>query len=102
MLSLSVLCVAESNAFNYNSFIIQKCTWIFFHSGTLPAKGDGVVSRRACVPSAIYYCEKFYNVSLQNCGAYSVYFLPRPTACSEAYCFGKVYLKMFWHRSILI
>ncbi|XP_062578237.1 oncoprotein-induced transcript 3 protein-like [Saccostrea cucullata] len=57
--------------------------------GSLPAREDGLVSRKACVPSASFFCEKIYNVSIQNCGKYNVYYLPRPTACPEAYCFDK-------------
>ncbi|XP_055995820.1 von Willebrand factor D and EGF domain-containing protein-like [Ostrea edulis] len=57
-------------------------------NGTIPERGDGIVNRTTCVPGLFTTCDFTYNIMVENCGVYRMYFLPPPSRCNEAYCFG--------------
>lgn len=59
-----------------------------FLLGNIPEKGDGIVNRTACAPGHSTGCDFKYNIKVENCGTYRMYFLPSPSRCNEAYCFG--------------
>lgn len=56
--------------------------------GVHPSSNDGIVERKACVPGNGIDCFKSYSIKVKRCENSTVYFLPRPSACPEAYCFG--------------
>lgn len=54
-------------------------------SGNIPTALNKVVNRTACV---VPNCGTSYAIQLKRCGNFTAYFLPRPSSCDQAYCFG--------------
>ncbi|XP_065937728.1 von Willebrand factor D and EGF domain-containing protein [Magallana gigas] len=56
-----------------------------YMQGNVPSSLNRVVNRTACV---IPSCTTKYNIQLKKCSNFTVYYLPRPSSCDQAYCFG--------------
>lgn len=69
--------------------------------GDIPKVSEGSVSRTVCVPGVRTDCDKTYTIKVYNCGDYRVYYLKRPTACPEGYCFGMIIFLSIFVTSLL-
>ncbi|XP_062599868.1 von Willebrand factor D and EGF domain-containing protein-like [Saccostrea cucullata] len=56
-----------------------------YMQGDPPTKENEVVTRTACV---IPHCTTKYTIKVKKCNTFTAYYLPRPTSCDQAYCFG--------------
>lgn len=58
-------------------------------NGTVPAVGDGVVQRVACMSNIQRCCSLSWTIRVKNCGSYRVYYLKPTDYCPSAYCLEK-------------
>jgi len=57
---------------------------------------DGVVNRRACISSLILgCCVSYLDIQVKNCGDFRVYNLVQTNGCSQAYCFGNIFIDIY-------
>lgn len=69
-----------------SQFVIMFLFLTVLMKGHVPSSLNRVVNRTACV---IPSCTTKYNIQLKKCSNFTVYYLPRPSSCDQAYCFGK-------------
>ena len=55
-------------------------------TGGHPTAAQGAVSRKVCFHWSNNNCRWFVNIKVRNCGAFYVYQLSKPPACSLRYC----------------
>ena len=77
--------------------IIQSLYHVIVVIGSYPSAGH-TSNVTVCASSYIDdCCVDSYNIMVKNCSGYYVYNLVPPTACPQAYCFGKRYVCVFSH-----
>lgn len=83
---LHIHCTEKFVQVSLSQFVIMFLYLTVLMKGHVPSSLNRVVNRTACV---IPSCTTKYNIQLKKCSNFTVYYLPRPSSCDQAYCFGK-------------
>lgn len=66
-------------------YVSVKRVYFLLIAGSIPSSLNRVVNRTACVVPS---CRTKYNIQIIKCSDFTAYYLPRPSSCDQAYCFG--------------
>lgn len=66
-------------------YVSVKRVYFLLIAGSIPSSLNRVVNRTACVVPS---CRMKYNIQIIKCSDFTAYYLPRPSSCDQAYCFG--------------